>query len=157
MPRLLNNRGEAKMSLGDDEGAILDFGKALKFNPKLVDAYTNRGLSGVQCGRLARCRFRFFKSPGIGARGSPTSTLTAAWPSKAELGEFVEAIDDYTKAIEIWTKPTRSLYNYRGVAHYNGGNSMQAIADYDEAIKLESKRPADVRVRALALRRKAGF
>ncbi|MDZ7648686.1 MAG: tetratricopeptide repeat protein [Cytophagales bacterium] len=36
---------------------------------------------------------------------------------KAELGEFVSSVDDYSKAIEL-DKNDANLYNYRGVAFY---------------------------------------
>ena len=37
--------GLTKYALGNYEGAISDYDKAIKFNPQLADAYYNRGLS----------------------------------------------------------------------------------------------------------------
>jgi len=39
-----NNRGTARRSLGDLDGAIADFSRALELNPRHANAYNNRGL-----------------------------------------------------------------------------------------------------------------
>jgi Flp pilus assembly protein TadD len=51
---IFNNRGIAKKKLGDVEGAILDYGKALKQNPALYRVYVNRGIAYYELGKKAQ-------------------------------------------------------------------------------------------------------
>lgn len=105
-------RGQAKASLGDEEGAIRDYDKAIQFNPKFTDAYTSRGLSRYNLDDLQGAYFDFSKALELGPPDADKYLNRGV--VKAELGEFVSAIDDYTKAIEL-DKNDASLYNYRGV------------------------------------------
>ncbi len=41
----LNYRGEAKINLGDNDGQSLTSTKAIKYNSKYGEAYTNRGFA----------------------------------------------------------------------------------------------------------------
>ncbi len=75
---------------------------------------------------------------------------------KAELGEYVSAIDDYTKAIEF-EKNDADLYNSRGVAYYNTDNLDKALADYDQAIKLDPKDPMKFEKPCACQKCEAGF
>ena len=54
------------MALGDDEGAILDFDKAIKFNPKYTEAYSNRGLAKYNIEDLQGAYFDFSKALELG-------------------------------------------------------------------------------------------
>jgi tetratricopeptide (TPR) repeat protein len=40
-----NNRGFAKQTKGDLEGAIADYSRALELNPRYATAYHNRGIA----------------------------------------------------------------------------------------------------------------
>jgi tetratricopeptide (TPR) repeat protein len=57
------------------------------------------------------------------------------------LGNFIQAIEDLDKAIELQPyKPSNSdAYNNRGMAYDNLGNFNQAIKDYSKAIELSPK------------------
>lgn len=52
--------------------------------------------------------------------------------------EYIEAIDHYTKAIEI-SPFVASHYYYRGLAWYRKGNQDRAIEDFNKAIILDSR------------------
>jgi len=52
--------------------------------------------------------------------------------------EYIEAIDCYTKAIEI-SPFVASHYYYRGLAWYRKGNKDRAIEDFDKVIILDSR------------------
>jgi protein O-mannosyl-transferase len=54
----------------------------------------------------------------------------------ADLGNYSQAIDDYSRAIEL--KPDYAeVYNYRGKAYYGLSNYRQTIDDYGRAIEIK--------------------
>jgi tetratricopeptide (TPR) repeat protein len=53
-------------------------------------------------------------------------------------GDYKNAIDYLTKAIELDPKSSRAYY-YRGIAYGKLGNDQQAIKDFDKAIELNPK------------------
>jgi hypothetical protein len=54
----------------------------------------------------------------------------------ADLGNYRQAIDDYSRAIEL--KPDYAeVYNYRGKAYYGLSNYRQTIDDYGRAIEIK--------------------
>ena len=46
-----NDMGTSKGEKGDYKGALKDFNKAIELDPKLSDAYFNRGLAKIQLGQ----------------------------------------------------------------------------------------------------------
>ena len=51
-------------------------------------------------------------------------------------GKVVEAIADYSKALEL-DPHVAMAYNNRGWAYYNQGRLFQAFADYNKSIELD--------------------
>jgi tetratricopeptide (TPR) repeat protein len=49
---LFYNRGLARAYLGDEDGAIADFTRAIQDNPNFADAYNNRGFALAKQGKL---------------------------------------------------------------------------------------------------------
>ena len=47
-----NNRGQARLSKSELDGAISDFNKAIELNPNLAEAYNNRGLLKQKLGQI---------------------------------------------------------------------------------------------------------
>ena len=58
--------------------------------------------------------------------------------AKADLGDKKEAIEDYTKAIEIDPK-NASAYHNRGLAKVDLGDEKGALEDYVKAIELNPR------------------
>ena len=54
-----------------------------------------------------------------------------------ELGNADEAVAAYTRAVAL--KPTADYYNHRGISFYDKNELENAIADYTEAINLDSQ------------------
>jgi tetratricopeptide (TPR) repeat protein len=52
VPVAYNNRGFAKMLIGDTDGALTDYNKALSLDPKMSEAYLNRGGLMLNAGLL---------------------------------------------------------------------------------------------------------
>jgi tetratricopeptide (TPR) repeat protein len=53
-------------------------------------------------------------------------------------GELVEAVSDFTKAIEIYPKYANAFYN-RGIAHAMKGERDLSTPDYAKAIALDPR------------------
>lgn len=68
---------------------------------------------------------------------SDSSYIRSGW-AWMEIGEYGNAITDYTAAIRVNPKNPRAYYG-RGVARSRKGNYDEAIADYTEAIRLKPK------------------
>jgi len=130
----LVNRGIEKGKNGDLDGAIADFDRAIKLNPKDDAPYYNR----AQAKRL--------KKDASGAIADYTraielgSTNPAAYNNRgnarAENNDRDGAIADYTRAIELKPDYARAYYN-RAVTKQAKGDTAGAKADFKTAEKLD--------------------
>jgi tetratricopeptide (TPR) repeat protein len=130
----LVNRGIEKGKKGDLDGAIADFDRAIKLNPKDDAPYYNR----AQAKRL--------KKDAAGAIADYTraielgSTNPAAYNNRgnarAENNDQDGAIADYTRAIELKPDYARAYYN-RAVAKKEKGDASGAAADFKHAQELD--------------------
>ena len=69
--------------------------------------------------------------------------------TNAKKGNLAQAIEDFTKAIEI--KPDDIMaYNNRGSAYAQQGDYIQAISDFTKAIGINSNDPVAYHNRAVA-------
>ncbi|BAY40965.1 TPR repeat protein [Nostoc sp. NIES-2111] len=125
------NRAEARSHLGDNQGAIEDYTQAIKINPQYADIYKNRGISryllGTQSGFTQAIKINPHDANAYKNRGN----------ARADIGDYVGAIEDYTQAIQINSHAADAYYN-RGNARYDLGDEEGAIADYTQAIQINS-------------------
>ena len=131
-------RGLALQNKGDLDGALIEYGEAIRLKPDYADAYNNRG--------IARSDTRDFdgaiKDYSEAIRLNPDYALAYNNRGNAREGkrDFDGAIKDYSEAIRL--KPDYALaYLNRGVARYGKRDFDGAIKDYSEAIRLN---PDDV-------------
>jgi Flp pilus assembly protein TadD len=66
----------------------------------------------------------------------------------ADRGEWGQAIDDFTKVVQLNPGVGEAYYN-RGVAHTKIGNSTQALADFTKALELKPDDPVMLHNRAV--------
>ena len=126
------NRGNVKYRLGDLEGAIDDYNKAIDINSKYEDAIYNRG----------NARFKFGDKQGALKDYNMATELNPEDADafnnrgyvKYNLGDKLGAIKDYNKAIEL-NPHDADAFNNRGFAKYNEGNIQGALEDYNMAIE----------------------
>src|SRR5205807_174381 len=76
----------------------------------------------------------------------------SAWVEKAEVVRLSDAVDYFTE--QIHSKPTSAAYNHRATAWKLRSEFDIAIADYNEAIRLNPKSAGAVNNRGLAWRHK---
>ncbi|HWX40148.1 MAG TPA: tetratricopeptide repeat protein, partial [Blastocatellia bacterium] len=127
------DRGAARYSAGDLDGAIADFDKAIEINSGHIKSR----------GKSARTQ-NFAADEGGPASGNnilvidPFNALAyydrgAAWYSK---GDLERAITDFDNAIRIDPRYS-DAYIRRGRAWHARGDVDRAIADYDRAIRID--------------------
>jgi tetratricopeptide (TPR) repeat protein len=128
------NRGIEKGKNGDLDGAIADFDRAIKLNPKDDAPYYNRAQAKRLKKDVAGAIADYTRAIDLG------STNPAAYNNRgnarAENNDRDGAIADYTRAIELKPGYARAYYN-RAVAKQEKGDTTGAEADFKTAEKLD--------------------
>jgi tetratricopeptide (TPR) repeat protein len=128
------NRGVVKYDLGDKQGALADFNKAIELDPNLTTAYNNRGNfkyeSGDNQGALADCNKAIELDPNL------TTAYNNRGNVKSKLGDNQGALADFNKAIKLDSNRTYAYAN-RGNVKYELGDKQGALADFNKAIELD--------------------
>jgi tetratricopeptide (TPR) repeat protein/S1-C subfamily serine protease len=130
-----SNRGYDKLNLGDKQGAINDFDRAIKLNPNYSIAYSNRGNAKSKIGDKQGAINDFNQAIKI----NPNIVLfyNNRGLAKSDLGDKQGAIDDFDQAIKINSNQDRAyIYTNRGDVKLYLGNKKESIVDYNQAIKL---------------------
>ena len=119
-------QGNAAYGKGDYDKALADYSEAIRLNPKLAEAYDNRG--------------NVYQNKGA--------------HDKALQRPHDKALADYDEAIRLNPAFTMA-YNDRGYSHNAKGDHDQALADYAEAIRLKPNSPPPITTGATSLSKKA--
>lgn len=121
--------GERLKILRDFCWQIEDYTQAIKINPQYADIYKNRGifryLLGTQTGFTQAIKINPNDANAYKNRGD----------ARADIGDYMGAIEDYTQAIQINPHAADAYYN-RGNARYDLGDEAGAIEDYTQAIQM---------------------
>jgi tetratricopeptide (TPR) repeat protein len=113
-----NNRGEAKIKIGDCDGARRDFDRALELDDKYAQAYINKGLLDSGTG------LTYFLE---------TSTIEDFNRALIINSKYIEEYDSLVKL----NPKNANVYIYRGIARYILKDLIGSLADFDQAIKME--------------------
>ena len=125
--------GNVFMMIGQINGAIEHYSRAIELNPNNANTYHNRGVAYCSKGNYDRAIEDFGKvielkpndADGYNSRGEVYSNER----------EYDGAIRDFTKALALNPNHAHTYYN-RGTIYCNKGNYDRAIADFDIAIEL---------------------
>jgi tetratricopeptide (TPR) repeat protein len=120
--------------MGDLDGAVADFNKAIEINPKFTTAYNNRGRANYKKGDLDAALADYDRAIEL----NPASHI--AYENRAVLRkkrrDFPGALADIDKVIEF--KPDLALmWRYRALIKKEAKDYEGALADYEMAIKLD--------------------
>jgi tetratricopeptide (TPR) repeat protein len=130
----LVNRGIEKAKNGDLDGALADFNRAIKLNPKDDAAYYNR----AQAKRLKKdaggAVADYTRAIELGSKNP--AAYNNRGNARAENNDRDGAIADYTRAIELKPDYARAYYN-RAVTKQAKGDATGADADFKTAEKLD--------------------
>ena len=122
-----------KFNNGNDQGAIVDFSKAIEINPNYSQAYNNRGTSKANLEDYQGAIVDYSKA--IELKSNYVLAYYNRGSSKANLKDYRGAIADFTIAIEINPNFSEAYFN-RGSSKANLKDYRGAIADYSKAIQL---------------------
>ena len=129
-----NNRGNAKVALGQYAEAIADYDEAIRLKPDYAEAYYIRGFAKGALGQSAEAIVDFDEA--IRLKPDYAEAYHFRGFAKGTLGQYAEAIVDCDEAIRL--KPDLAeAYKDRGFAKVALGQHTEAIVDCDEAIRLK--------------------
>lgn len=139
--QLYLDRGLAQESFGNGEAAIADYTKAIAINEGWADeaealalSYTRRGEVYESLANVDAALADYNTAIAL------TPSLARAFYNRAYLNQsqdnLNQAIQDFTRYIQLTEKPDSWAYYSRGLAYEAYDRSSQALADYSEAIAL---------------------
>jgi tetratricopeptide (TPR) repeat protein len=138
LPAAYSSRGDALMHKGELERAEQDYREAIELDPGSAEAYAVHRLLVEASYHRERAQFReAIKCAGEALERDeecgPALEIRAGayWYSE----HLVEAVDDYTRLIELDGESV-GAYNGRGHALAEMGEFAQALADLDKALEL---------------------
>lgn len=124
-------RGLARMTLGDQEGALEDFSKAIALVPNFPGAHNSRGVVRYEQGDIEGALDDFDQS----MKSMPwlADPYVNRGQIRRELGQIEDAFDDFDAAIER-NPYSPWAFNSRGVLKFERDDSEGAMADFDMAV-----------------------
>jgi tetratricopeptide (TPR) repeat protein len=143
--RAFHGTGLQKAAVGDRNGAIADFTRAIELDPEFVDALTERGRAYSSGGD----REKALEDYGRALQLDPNNVEILNDRGSVRLArENLEgAIADFDRAIELDPTFTQARIN-RGNARREKGDLDGAIADWEQALKLEPEHSQAARIQA---------
>ena len=127
------DRGVARASENDFEGARSDFEAAVKLAPESVDAFSNLG-SALQALNLHREAIEIY-SQGLAIQPNHSISFYCRAVSFSYLGEWEASQNDYTKAISLNPDFARAFMG-RGYVFKRIGENELAMADFEKFMTL---------------------
>ncbi|MFB2767998.1 tetratricopeptide repeat-containing serine protease family protein [Pelatocladus sp. BLCC-F211] len=122
-----------KYKKGDFKGAIADYTEAIRLNPQLVNAYTDRGVVRAELGDNQGAIADYNQALRI------DSIYYAAYHNRgyarAELGDKQGAIDDFNQALRL-NPNLAETYNARGRTRADLGDKQGALDDYNQTLRI---------------------
>ena len=129
----LNDRGVRRKAKGDIEGAIKDYGEAIRLNPGFTKALSNRANALFEIGNIEGA----LKDYNEALRLEPDAAdvyYNRAFAWEAE-GNYAAAIADYNESLRLQPDDVDIYYN-RAFAWEAEGNPAEAIADLQKYLGL---------------------
>ena len=134
-PLVLLGRAKIYASAGAAERALADLGRAIALDPKLAEAYNNRGVVYRDRGDYALARAELDRALEIDPK------LALAYVNRAQLfrlsGSPDQALADYAAALAI--EPSAALYIGRGQLLHEQGKCAEALASHEMALELDEE------------------
>lgn len=141
----LVKQGIELFSKNDIPGAIAEYNRAIDLDPKLGEAYLNRGkakrAAGDLDGAIADYEITVELDPAL---ASNNRDITQAYLNRGYIRsnrmDLEGALSDFDRAIKIDPNDADAYFK-RGRAFLIIGNAKFAIADFDKSISLDDRNP----------------
>lgn len=127
-------RGTARFKVGDAQGAIAEYGEAIRIDPEFADAHSNRGSVRASLGDHEGAIADWDEAIRLGSERAEVYLNRGG--ARVERGDYQGAIVDSDVAIRLRPDLARG-YDCRGFARMSLGDYQGAIVDYDEAIRVQ--------------------
>jgi tetratricopeptide (TPR) repeat protein len=132
-----NNQGVAKFKVGNIQGAIQDYNRAIAIAPKYGESYVNRGIAKFKVGNIQGAIQDYDRAISIDPKDGEAYYNRGI--ARFESGEERSAIKDFDRAIAIDPQDAE-VYGNRGSAKSIVGDKKGAVADLTKAAKLFKQR-----------------
>ena len=142
---LFNNRGAARAALGDVDGAIEDYSRAVELDPLLAQAYSNRGNALTKQGRYQEAIDDYDQA--LNLAGDVAAIYCNRGLTRRLLGDLDGSLKDLEVAISLDAEFGPS-YLARGGIRAVRGDIEGAIADLERFLELSPGAPQAAQVRA---------
>src|SRR6266536_2755672 len=138
-------QGIEPFSKGDIAGAIVEYDRAITIDPKLADAYLNRGKArragGDLDGAITDYEIACELNPQLAENNHD---ITEAYLNRGYIRsnklDLDGALTDFDRAIKLNPNDAEAYFK-RGRAFLIDGNAKFAIADFDKSISLNDRNP----------------
>jgi tetratricopeptide (TPR) repeat protein len=130
-------KGMKKLQLGDFQGAITDYTKAIAKDPKDAEAYVNRGIAQAELGKNQDAIADY--SQAIQLQADASTAYYNRANAYHQLKQYQEAIKDYSTAIKL-TPDYGYAYANRAASYFKSGSKADAVADLKKAIEIFSQK-----------------
>ncbi len=138
----LNNRGIARYSLNDQEGALEDYSRAIVIYPGYSGAFYNRGIVFYDLKDFARARQDYTAAIGLNPRFA-SSYMARGILEMDVLQDSRLAMEDYNHAISLNPGMARAYYN-RGILWLRMKETARACDDFHQVRRLGYDRADDL-------------
>jgi len=128
------NRGNARQTRGDLDGALADYNEALRLQPDASAVYNDRGTvrraQGDAAGALADFTHALQLNP------DHANAYANRGNARQAMGDLGGALADFNHALRLNPEDARTYFN-RGNARKAKGDLDGALADYGQALRLD--------------------
>ncbi|MGD9106126.1 MAG: tetratricopeptide repeat protein [Desulfobacterales bacterium] len=128
-----NDRGIAKMNLGQHEQAINDYNQSIKLDPNYAKAYNNRGIAKTNLGQHEQAINDYNQS--IKLDPNYAKAYNNRGIAKMNLGQYQQAINDYKQAVRLKPKFAGAFFN-QGLANYELNKIDSMCNNFKKACEL---------------------
>jgi tetratricopeptide (TPR) repeat protein len=133
-----NNRGLAKRAIGDLDGALNDFDRAIEVKPNLWQAYSNRSLVKKAKGDLVGAQADSDKA--LELKPDSPDVCYSRGMRRMSKSDWTGAVAHFNRAIEL-NPSFAEAYGNRGAAKNASGDVDDALLDFQKAIELKPDLP----------------